>query len=645
MTKYITLFIFTFLNLAVVFAQDTQLNINSRADDSNLPFDASLEPFYHGVASGDPLSDAVIIWTRVTPTQDETIEVDWEMATDTAFANIIANGTFMTDESRDYTVKMDVAGLNSATTYYYRFSALGGTSLIGRTRTAPTGNSDHLKFAVVSCNNYQSGYFSAFGRLAERNDIDAVLHLGDFIYEYQTGGYGYTPEVGRGHQPDHEILELSDYRIRYSYYRCDADLRRAMQQHPFILIWDDHEVANDAWVGGANNHTPNEGDYGARKSAAVQAFFEWVPIRDNATQTVYRNFSYGNMADVIMLDTRHEARTIQADSFDQPDLHDPDRYLLGPTQMQWFKDGLSSSTAQWKVVGNQVVFAELLLEGAGDPLGLEARNLFLDTWFGYPTKRDEIVNHIATNDIDNILFMTGDVHISLGFDISTNPADTLLYNPETGAGSIAVECATCSISSDNYDENFGGEAIANAIRDIFDDANRHNKHIEVTKHGYLMLDLTADKAQMDFYYLDDGMNVPNSAESFSVGLYTNKDENYLNPTDTPAPPKAIQEIPAPDPTAGMTTPIVSPNDEILLLSVYPNPYHDNVTLHYALARAQEVSITLYDASGKLVKNIYTDRQAAGNYDLRFTATDLSSGMYFLHLNTKEGGLVRRLVKR
>ncbi len=643
MTKYISLLILIFGAFNVAFTQDVELNINSRANDT-LSFDPSLEPFYHGVASGDPLSDAVIIWTRVTPTQDETIAVDWQMATDTAFANIIANGTFMTDESRDYTVKMDVTGLDAATTYYYRFSALGKTSIAGRTRTAPSGNSEHLKFAIASCNNYQSGYFSAFGHLAKRNDIDAVLHLGDFIYEYQTGGYGYTEEVGRGHQPDHEILELSDYRIRYSYYRLDAHLRRAMQQHPFILIWDDHEIANDAWVNGANNHTPNEGDYSNRKSAAVQAFFEWIPIRDNATQTVYRNFSYGDMADVIMLDTRHEARSIQVDSFDAPNINDPDRYLLGPTQMQWFKDGLSNSTAQWKVVGNQVVFAELLLEGAGDPLGLEARNLFLDTWFGYPAKRDEIVNHISSNNIDNVLFMTGDVHISLAFDITSTPADSTLYNPDTGMGSVAVECATCSISSDNYDENFGSEIIANFIRDLFGGANPHNKHIETTKHGYVILDLTTTKAQMDFYYLDDGMRVPNSAESFGVGLYTNHNENYLNPATSPAPPKAIQEIPAPDPTADVMIPVVSPDDDILVLSVYPNPYHDRVTLHYALARTQDIQISLYNVSGQLIKNLYNDRQIAGNYDLRFTAAGLPSGIYFLHLNTKEGSVVRKLLK-
>ena len=211
---FLTLLLFT---ISTSFAQNIGLHLNSRTADTLLPFNPNLEPFYHGVASGDPLADAVVIWTRVTPEIDEPIDVQWEMATDTTFADVIASGMYSTNADRDYTVKLDVAGLDAATTYYYRFSALGGTSITGRTRTAPSGASEHLKFAVVSCNNYQSGYFSAFGRLAERNDIDAVLHLGDFIYEYQTGGYGYTEEVGRGHQPDHEILELSDYRIRYSY--------------------------------------------------------------------------------------------------------------------------------------------------------------------------------------------------------------------------------------------------------------------------------------------------------------------------------------------------------------------------------------------------------------------------------------------
>jgi len=625
------------------FAQNIELNINSRTSDENLPFNSTLEPFYHGVASGDPLPDAVVIWTRITPTADQPIDVDWEMATDTAFANIIASGMYTTDIDRDYTVKLDVAGLNAATTYYYRFSALGGTSITGRTRTAPAGNSEHLKFAVASCNNYQSGYFSAFGRLAERNDIDAVLHLGDFIYEYQTGGYGYTEEVGRGHQPDHEILGLSDYRIRYSYYRLDDDLRRAMQQHPFILIWDDHEVANDAWLNGANNHTDNEGDYADRKSAATQALFEWVPIRDNATQTVYRSFSYGNMADVIMLDTRHEARAEQVDTLEDPTLTDPDRYLLGPEQMQWFKDGLTNSTATWKVVGNQIVFAQLFVEELDAAFFDGARHLFLDTWYGYPTKREEVINHIVDNDIDNIVFLTGDVHISLSFDVSTAPRDTLVYNAESGMGSIAVEAITPSISSDNYDELFGA-GVASLLASVFPQYNPHNKFIEVIQHGYIVLDLTDEKAQMDYYYLDNGMATPNSTESFFTGFYTNVNENYLNPTDIPAPPKATQQIPAPDPTADMTISTMIPNADILLLSVYPNPYYASVTLHYALAQTQNVRIALYDATGKLVKTLHNDRQIAGNYDLRFAASDLASGMYFLHLNTENGGVVRQLIK-
>ena len=628
---------------SIGFAQNIELNINSRTADENLPFNPTLEPFYHGVASGDPLPDAVVIWTRVTPTADQPIDVNWEMATDTTFANIIASGMYTTDIDRDYTVKLDVAGLDAATTYYYRFSALDGTSITGRTRTAPAGNSEHLKFGVVSCNNYQSGYFSAFGRLAERNDIDAVLHLGDFIYEYQTGGYGYTEEVGRGHQPDHEILGLSDYRIRYSYYRLDDDLRRAMQQHPFILIWDDHEVANDAWLNGANNHTDNEGDYADRKSAATQALFEWVPIRDNATQTVYRSFSYGNMADVIMLDTRHEARAEQVDTLEDPTLTDPDRYLLGPEQMQWFKDGLTNSTATWKVVGNQIVFAQLFVEELDAAFFDGARHLFLDTWYGYPTKREEVINHIVDNDIDNIVFLTGDVHISLSFDVSTAPRDTLVYNAESGMGSIAVEAITPSISSDNYDELFGA-GVASLLASVFPQYNPHNKFIEVIQHGYIVLDLTDEKAQMDYYYLDNGMATPNSTESFFTGFYTNVNENYLNPTDIPAPPKATQQIPAPDPTADMTISTMIPNADILLLSVYPNPYYASVTLHYALAQTQNVRIALYDATGKLVKTLHNDRQIAGNYDLRFAASDLASGMYFLHLNTENGGVVRQLIK-
>lgn len=280
------------------------------SDTLAVQYDPNLWPFYHGVASGDPLADRVIIWTRVTPQQDGPVSVSWRVATDPAMTDVVKNGSFTTNAARDYTVKVDVAGLDAGRTYYYSFESFGRTSTIGRTRTAPSGPVDHLRFAIVSCSNYQGGYFNAYGRLADRADLDAVIHLGDYIYEYEDGGYGYDPEVGRGHEPANEIISLSDYRVRYSFYRLDNDLQRVHQQHPFIAVWDDHEFANDAFKDGAENHSPaTEGNWETRKQNAFKAYFEWMPIRENAVANrIYRKLQYGDLVDLIMLDTRIEGR-------------------------------------------------------------------------------------------------------------------------------------------------------------------------------------------------------------------------------------------------------------------------------------------------------------------------------------------------
>ena len=278
--------------------------------------DSIYEPFYHGVASGDPLPGRVIIWTRVTPDTStvDSIAVSWRIGTDTNITQVINSGITYTSSDIDYTVKVDVSGLQPDTWYYYSFTAFGKNSLTGRTKTAPTGDTDSLRFAVVSCSSYEHGFFNAYERIASRNDIDAVLHLGDYIYEYQAGSYSNFI-TDRDYEPSNEILSLSDYRIRFSHYHLDPDLRYLHQQYPWINVWDDHETANNSWTDGADNHTTlTEGSWTDRKSAAVQAYFEWLPIRlpDPADdQRIYRNFNFGDLLDIHMLDTRLEGRAEQ----------------------------------------------------------------------------------------------------------------------------------------------------------------------------------------------------------------------------------------------------------------------------------------------------------------------------------------------
>jgi hypothetical protein len=236
--------------------------------------------FAHGVASGDPLSDGVILWTRisadVSSPSSANLEVDWEMSLHPAFESIAFSGATSTDESKGFTIKIDVRGLAAATTYYYRFRFDGEDSPVGRTRTAPVGQVDRLRFALVSCSSLCQGHFHAYRSIAARADLDAVIHVGDYIYEFASGEYGSV----RGYEPAHELYTLADYRARYAQYRRDIDLKEVHWQHPFITTWDDHEAANDSWHDGALNHMPDEGSWEERKAVASRAYREWMPFRE-----------------------------------------------------------------------------------------------------------------------------------------------------------------------------------------------------------------------------------------------------------------------------------------------------------------------------------------------------------------------------
>ena len=299
--------------------------------------------FLHGVASGDPLSNAVILWTRVTAPGNGPMNVDYFVATDPGMNALVKTGRVSTDASRDYTVKVDADGLQPNTTYYYRFSAASVMSPIGRTKTLPVGDTGRLRLAVVSCASLAHGYFNAYRRIAERADLDLVVHLGDYIYEYGSGDYGDV----RSYEPANEILTLSDYRTRHAQYKRDIDLQEVHRQHAMVAIWDDHEFANDAWSGGAGNHTEGaEGTWAARVAAALQAYYEWMPVRvvDPANlRKNNRSFALGNLVDLIMLEERVNARAQQINrnvisfgNFTQTgDYLDPARQILGTEEEGW----------------------------------------------------------------------------------------------------------------------------------------------------------------------------------------------------------------------------------------------------------------------------------------------------------------------
>jgi alkaline phosphatase D len=473
-----------------------------------------LHPFYYNVASGDPLRDAVIIWTKVLPTEDGQQEVLWEVSKEEDFDEIMKSGKTITTTEDNFTVKVDVRGLEPGTSYYYRFFANDYYSPVGRTRTLPAGDINQIKLAVVSCSNWEWGYFNAYRHIAEREDVDAVIHLGDYIYEYGIGRYGDTT-IGRLHLPPHEIVTLDDYRTRYSQYRLDLDLQQVHQMHPFITIWDDHEIANNSFIGGAQNHQPDEGDYEQRKANARKAYYEWMPVRES--KTLYRSFQFGDIAQLIMLDERLEGRTKPAPDSAAFDNLPEDHTMLGEQQLQWFLDELEENNETWQVIGNQVIFSYL-------NYGRENINLNPDSWDGYPLERKKILDHLIREGIDNVIFLTGDTHSSWAFEVTPNPF--VGYDSITGIGAVAAEFGTTSVNSGNADERFPADSVLLYENYIIKPLNPHLKYVNMRDHGYLLLTLGKEQAKAEWYIVSTLRN-RNSEERLEETVIINKGEHKL----------------------------------------------------------------------------------------------------------------------
>jgi len=470
-------------------------------------YDSVKAPFYHGVASGDPLTDRVIIWTRVTPPDSiESVPVTWEVSPDAEFGIVEQSGAAQALLAKDYTVKVDVGQLQPGKYYYYRFSALDKTSVIGRTKTLPL-SADSVKLAVVSCANWEAGFFHAYDKIAERADVDAVIHLGDFIYEYGKGKRG--EEINRYHLPENEIVSLLDYRTRYAQYRLDRGLMHMSEQHPLIAIWDDHEVANDSYKTGAQNHQPEEGDYEQRKNVARQAYYEWLPVREGAK--LYREFEFGNLVDLIMLDERIEGRTKPVDSLSDPTFMNEDRTMIGPEQLAWFEAKLKESNAIWKVIGNQVIFSDV-------NYGKHRKSVInLDSWDGFPAEKKRVINSVQTNQIKDVIFVTGDSHSSWAMEVS---------QAAPSKGVIGVEFGTTSVSSGNYDERSPVEEVKMIEADL-QSLNPHIKYINFRDHGYLLLTLYLDKAEGEWYYMEN-IRALETEEFLGTRISVNRGSAHLN---------------------------------------------------------------------------------------------------------------------
>jgi alkaline phosphatase D len=484
--------------------------------------------FEHGVASGDPLSDRVILWTRVSGVGPDRAAVEWRVALDTQFENVVAKGDTWAVADSDFTVKVDAKGLPAGQTLYFDFVCDGVSSPAGRTKTLAKGEIDRARFAVVSCSNFPYGYFHVYRAIAGQDNLDAVVHLGDYIYEYGLGEYAteHAQRLDRVPEPAGSIVTLDEYRKRHAQYKADPDSQAMHGRHPLIAVWDDHELANDAWKGGAQNHSEAQGDWGARRDAAIQAWLEWMPVRvrhDRERTRTFREFHFGDLAALIMLDTRLFGRARQPDAGDgvtpesiEAAMRDPQRRLLGPEQESWFKDALDrGSKATWQLIGQQVMVSPTRTPDLEPLLDLDARMdreneayaspealrqfieisksnppMLLDTWNGYPVARATFLTDLAQH-AKNPVVLSGDLHTSLAGNLV----------PHGGSEPVAVEFMTTSVTSPGFAE-YLPEVRPGALAAATIELNPTLTYMETTRRGWLDVELTHDHCIASWHLVD-----------------------------------------------------------------------------------------------------------------------------------------------
>ncbi|WP_274015692.1 alkaline phosphatase D family protein [Vibrio parahaemolyticus] len=494
--------------------------------------------FEHGVASGDPTQTQVIIWTRVT-TAASYVDVSWQVASDMEFSNVVQSGVFTTDTGRDFTVKVDVQNLNANSQYYYRFMVGEMMSEVGQTQTLPEDGVEKASMAVVSCANYPAGYFHVYREILnqhEQSPFDVVLHLGDYIYEYGAGGYASEDAAALGREPSKgtECITLDDYRKRYAQYRQDADLQALHAKLPMIAVWDDHELANDTWKNGAENHQDDEGSFIDRRAAAAAAWTEWLPVRENtfSNMLIYRQFSFGNLVNLMMLDTRLVGRDKPLDYFSlsAPTMEaigglvaqsrSADRELLGTEQLAWLINEFNTHDAKWNVLGQQVLMSRMelpssvmtamfqlftsteekkteallavntaitgyLADPSADPISLPYN---LDAWDGYYVEREKVYQ-LAKASSGNFVCLAGDTHNAWASelkDVSNNP--------------IGVEFATSSVSSPGLEEYLALDPVAIAQMEYtLPHLVSELQWADIKQRGFMRVTFTADAAQSTWY--------------------------------------------------------------------------------------------------------------------------------------------------
>lgn len=489
---------------------------------------AAKRGFSHGVASGEPSASSVLLWTRYVAAQETRLTA--ELAEDADFSQGRISGNVTADPERDFTAKITVQGLTAGRWYFYRFIAPDGTmSPVGRTRTLPEGPVSRFSLGVFSCSNIGFGYFNAYAHACARQDLDMVVHLGDYLYEYQAGNYPSVEQAlaGRMLDPAHEILNLADYRLRYAAYRSDPDLQRLHQLYPAVMMWDDHETANDAWTGGAENHQPGEGSWDARKAVAERVYREWMPVRDRGGEEDYPTaYQIGNLATLMLTESRISGRdqpvSLSAALAGQEDVTaaisrfrdtvwlDPARSMLGASQERWLADTLRRSVkagTRWQIWGQQSVMGQLKLPADSNQIladdapeiakqrvriGTMAAKLGLpmnfDSWDGYPRARERGLAAAQAADA-NLIVLSGDSHNGWANDLSA------------GGKRAGVEFAGHSVTSPGF-EAYVGRVPPQQLAAALVAANPDLKWADTAHRGYMTVSLSETRAESTWHFLN-----------------------------------------------------------------------------------------------------------------------------------------------
>ncbi|MCU0677080.1 MAG: alkaline phosphatase D family protein [Myxococcota bacterium] len=447
--------------------------------------------FPHGVASADPTESSVRVWTRVESSAERE-DVRVIVATDEGLCDVIAESSAPALARDDHTVHVELTGLAPSRTYYYAFELGPERSAIGRTRT--TGAADRVRLGFTCCASLAHGWLHTYDALAAQ-ELDAVVHLGDYVYEYENGRYGSL----RGYEPAHATITLEDYRLRYGQYRREPPLQALHARHPTIVTWDDHEIANNAWRGGSIEHDEAIfGPYEARREAATRAHAEWIPRAGGAEGERFRRFSWGDLAELFVLDTRMER---DPPPRDEVEAAAPGRSILGARQREWLFEGLRASTARWKVIAS------------GVQVSPHAEFWNFDAWDGYADERRLLLELLEREGITGVIVVCGDGHKSFADDLARDPLDPAVYDRATGRGAVAVELMTPAASSPNL---FGGEA-----RDFeawVRSASPHTHFVDAESRGYWTLELAEDRALATLSFVE-GIERPTGGDERVAAVF------------------------------------------------------------------------------------------------------------------------------